>query len=51
MIFFLKFSYKFFFSMHRVDDVNIFDMLNINKVQKVILITFIIQYKHNKNML
>ena len=39
--------------MHQVDDVNTFDMLNINKVQKVIfkIITFIIKYRYNKNVL
>ena len=52
MIFFPLHSI-FFFSMHRMDDVNIFDMLNINKVQKGILniVTFIIKYRHKKNML
>ena len=53
-VFFIKkISYNFFFSMHQVDDINIFDILNINKIQKVILkiITFITKYRYNKNML
>ena len=39
--------------MHQVDNVNTFDMLNINEVQKVIfkIITYIIKYMYNKNMI
>ena len=39
--------------MHRVDDFNTFDMLNINEVEKEIfkIITSIIKYRYNKNML
>ena len=39
--------------MHQMDDVNTFDMLNINEVEKVIfkIITSIIKYRYNKNML
>ena len=39
--------------MHQVDDVNTYDMLNVNHVYKKIssTITFIIKYRYDKNIL
>lgn len=40
--------------MHQVDDVNTYDMLNVNHVLKKKIsstITFIIKYRYDKNIL